>query len=139
MFLTYKCDISRDNRRVLTLEAREEWGARGVLVGARILADAEKERQGAGRFRRYRYLHKHRTPVDGLRKHDVSLCLSYFSLPKNASVTKVVYGTLTACTYYFLLLSLTFRHISHRVVAPVIFLANFIIRFLFNDLNRENV
>jgi len=50
MFLTYKCDISRDNRRVLTLEAREEWGTRGVLVGARILADAEKERQGAGRF-----------------------------------------------------------------------------------------
>jgi len=122
MFLTYKCDISRDNRRVLILEAREEWRARGVLVGAKILADAEKERQGAGRFRRYRYLNKHRTPVDGLRKHnDVSLCLSYFSLPKNASVTKVVYGTLTACTYYFLLLPLTFRHISHRVVAPVIF------------------
>ena len=58
--------------------------------------------EGAGKVpgQRHHCLHKHRNPVDGLRKHDdIPLCVSYFfrypplpsaaaARPKNASLTK---------------------------------------------------
>ena len=60
------------------------------------------------------------------------------TLRKNASVTKACHiQTLTAYTY--ISLPLMFRHLSRRVVAPVVPSRTqkyFIIRFLFNDLNR---
>ena len=74
---------SRYTRRVLTNGAREECGAWRVLIGVggtHCRGGKAWERRREGPDQPHRCLCKHRTPVDGLHKHDdVSLCLSYFS------------------------------------------------------------